>query len=236
VSPPEIPDRVRREIERDLRPVKPLATPWVRALALSPVAAILIAFVLFHFGFRDDFAALGQLGWSLSTLEAFAGLAFVALALTDAVPGRTLSIRIVYAAFAAGAALVIGITFATLAASPTDAPPELVNTFFVYCLEHSLVIGLPALVAAAALAARALPIRPLLVGSLYGFGAGLFADAGWRLFCAVSAPSHVLLAHGGAVVGLTIVGSLSSHVASRLRWRRGSPAVAPPNDTPRNLG
>jgi hypothetical protein len=36
---------------------------------------------------------------------------------------------------------------------------------------------------------------------LLGVGAGLMADAGWRLFCHFSEPAHVIAAHlGGAAV------------------------------------
>ena len=42
---------------------------------------------------------------------------------------------------------------------------------------------------------RAFPLRPRIAGALYGLGAGLMADAGWRLFCHFSNPAHVFGAH-----------------------------------------
>lgn len=47
------------------------------------------------------------------------------------------------------------------------------------------------------LAARAYPTRPVVAGALLGLGAGLMANAGWRLFCHFSEPAHVLSAHVG---------------------------------------
>ena len=61
--------------------------------------------------------------------------------------------------------------------------------------------------------------RPALAGGLYGLGAGLLADAGARLFCWVSDPAHVLLSHGGAILGLVIAGALSAVIVDRARVR-----------------
>jgi hypothetical protein len=47
-----------------------------------------------------------------------------------------------------------------------------------------------------------------VAGALYGLGCGLIADAGLRLYCDYSAPLHVVLAHGGAVAGAMMAGSL----------------------------
>ena len=69
------------------------------------------------------------------------------------------------------------------------------------------------------LAARALPTRPALAGALYGLGAGLMADAGVRLFCWVSAPAHVLVAHGGAILCLAAAGALAATVIERMKER-----------------
>ena len=66
---------------------------------------------------------------------------------------------------------------------------------------------------ASVLAARAYPTRPALAGALIGLGAGLMADAGWRIFCHFSEPAHVLSAHLAAVVMSAVIGAL---VAVRL--------------------
>ena len=76
------------------------------------------------------------------------------------------------------------------------------------CFRTSALAALPALVFAGLLAARALPLRPLAAGALYGLGAGLMSDAGLRLYCDYSVLSHVLFAHMGAVAGVTIAGAV----------------------------
>ena len=85
---------------------------------------------------------------------------------------------------------VFVITTATMAISPTRVPDGLARMFLFYCFERSTAVGIPAIIVATLLAAPTLPIRPSVVGALYGFGSGLFADAGWRLFCNVSEPAH----------------------------------------------
>jgi hypothetical protein len=42
-----------------------------------------------------------------------------------------------------------------------------------------------------------------------GLGSGLLADSGWRLYCEVSDPVHVLTSHAGAIVALTLLGLLA---------------------------
>jgi len=42
--------------------------------------------------------------------------------------------------------------------------------------------------------------------------------AGWRLVCPISTPWHVLTAHGGSVITITLLGALTAHfVAARAR-------------------
>jgi hypothetical protein len=60
-------------------------------------------------------------------------------------------------------------------------------------------------------------LSPQIAGALYGAGAGLLSDAGWRLFCHYSDPLHVLPTHLGAVVAATLLGALAGRL---LRPRR----------------
>jgi hypothetical protein len=45
-------------------------------------------------------------------------------------------------------------------------------------------------------------------GALYGAGAGLAINAGWRIACPVSTPWHALGAHGAAIIATVILGAL----------------------------
>jgi hypothetical protein len=65
------------------------------------------------------------------------------------------------------------------------------------------------------LIARGLAARPIVAGALSGLAAGLMADSGWRLFCEVSDPSHVLTAHAGAIAAVTLAGAAAGAV---LQW------------------
>jgi hypothetical protein len=86
------------------------------------------------------------------------------------------------------------------------------------CFVGTVVSALPLLGAAAVLAARALIVRPWSSGALYGLGAGLGADAGWRLFCHYSDPMHVFAAHTGGVLATTLIGvAVAVTVAARPR-------------------
>ena len=83
------------------------------------------------------------------------------------------------------------------------------------CFRVSAISAIPALFAAAWLAARAFPMRPGVAGALYGLGCGLIADAGLRLYCEYTVPEHVLLGHGGAILGAMALGAIVSKIIPR---------------------
>jgi hypothetical protein len=194
------PSGLRERIARDLKPVRPLRPPLVRALVLAPLAAaIVIAVPALHF-FRSDMAAIGLLrAWGFSIGQAVAGIVIVAAALRESIPGRSLSGVLVAAIVVCGVvvpAALLALTSATFTIGPA---PGQALTDGIACFRTSAAAAVPALMLAAFLAARALPARPSVAGALYGLGAGLIADAGLRLYCEYSQPEHVLLAHGGAI-------------------------------------
>jgi hypothetical protein len=90
------------------------------------------------------------------------------------------------------------------------------------CFTWSAVSAWPAVAVAAVLAARAYPTRPAFTGALLGLGAGLMADAGWRLFCHFSEPAHVLAAHLAAVLASAAAGALLTTVLVTYPARRKS--------------
>jgi len=201
-----IPDALKARVLADLRPVRPLASPWKRALLLLPIGLALLALVPWRYGLRHDVGA-GYV-WGLSLLQLAVGFMVVVAALREVVPDRTLS-RPAQAVLVAGSlALAIGVTYLTWNASGTLAPPEMRYPYWKGCLRHTVLNGLPALLVILLLAARGLMWRPALVGGLAGLAAGLFGDAGWRTFCNVSEPAHVLSAHVGGIVVLAVFGAL----------------------------
>jgi hypothetical protein len=210
--------RVRANIERELRPVEPLAAPAVRALSLLPFALLLLVASVAAFGLRRDATALGiGLTWGASIGQTILGLALVAAALREAVPGTTLSRRVLGTAFGTALIGVLTVTWLTWSASPTRIAPRSVLYVWEVCFGATIISALPALFLSGWLVARAFPLRPRFAGALYGLGAGLMADAGWRLFCHFSDPSHVLAAHTAAVIATCGIGVLIASAPRRLR-------------------
>jgi len=202
----EIPVELRALVARDLQPVRPLAAPVRRALGLVPVAIVLLFAAVVIFGMRRDATRLGlALTWGASTFQILLGLALVVAALREAVPGTTLPRRVVGAAIGTVVVAVLMITLMTWTTSPTTIAPGFVAWVWSICVTGTIVSALPALAIAGWLAARAFPLRPRLAGALYGVGAGLMADAGWRLFCHFSHPGHVFGAH---TLGIAVTGVL----------------------------
>jgi hypothetical protein len=208
-------DTLRSQIARDLRPVRPLAPPLQRTLAVVPFALLLLMAAPFVFSFRD-LAPLGfAWSWGASLAQVIVGLAIIAIALQHAVPGREWPPRALAVAIIAVAVLFTVVTFGSWAASPVGLSRGW-WTISVVCAMSSAITALPVVVLAAALVNRAYPLHPLATGAIAGFGAGLMADAGWRLFCHYSEPAHVLTAHFGGVLLAAAIGAM----LVRLLWRR----------------
>jgi hypothetical protein len=210
------PKELRDRIERDLRPTRPLRPPYVRALVLVPLAVAIVLSVPGLRFFRPDMQAIGVLkAWGFSFGQALAGLIIVGVALRESIPGRTLSRRAIAATFVIG--LAIPFVLLVVTASAFDIGPEPGNELAegIGCFRVSAISAIPALIAAAFLAARAFPMRPGVAGALYGLGCGLIADAGLRLFCDYTTPEHVLFGHGGAIVAAMVVGAAVSKIIPR---------------------
>jgi hypothetical protein len=210
-----VPRDLHDKVARDLRPVKPLRSPSVRALVLVPLAAaIVFAVPALHF-FRSDMRALGLVrGWGFSYAQALGGIVIVALALRESIPGRALSRKALAWAIAAGLALPGIVLVATSSTFDLGPAPGRALSEGIGCFRASAGASLPALIAAALLVARAFPLRPGVAGALYGLGCGLIADAGLRLFCEYTEPPHVAFAHGGAILGAMFVGVVVSKLSA----------------------
>ncbi|MCU1382303.1 MAG: hypothetical protein JWL71_1000 [Acidobacteria bacterium] len=213
------PNDLRDTIARDLRPTRPLRSPVVRALVLLPIAVAIVLSVPGLRFFRSDLAVIGVVkAWGFSFGQALAGLVIVAAALRESIPGRGLSRRAIALTIAAGLAIPFALLAVTASAFDVGPAPGHGLEEGLGCFRVSAVSSIPALIAAAWLAARAFPLRPALAGALYGLGCGLIADAGLRLFCEYTVPTHVLFGHGGAVLGVMALGAIvGKAVAGRRR-------------------
>jgi hypothetical protein len=220
------PDALRLHVAGDLQPVKPLAAPWRRTLWLAPVAIALLTGFAAALGLRADAPLLGPaLTWGASAAEMCLALALCAAALREAVPGTSLPRRAIAASLLLTIAAILAITWITWTSSPTRVPSRIAAWVWQVCFGATIVSALPPLALAGWLAARAFALRPALTGALYGLGAGLMADAGWRLFCHFSHPAHVVGAHLLAVVVVCGLGAAVARV-SAARCPRGWEAVS----------
>jgi hypothetical protein len=202
-----LPETLRAAVAADLRPVAPLASPLRRAGPLVPIAIMLLFAAMLIFGLRRDAPRLGfLLTWGASTAEMMLGLLLAAAALREAVPGTTIPRRVVGVLAGTTVIAVLTITWLTWMASPTFVAPGHVGYVWAICLAGTVAGALPALAVSGWLAARAFPLRPRIAGALYGLGAGLMSDAGWRLFCHFSVPAHVVSAHTLGIAVATLLG------------------------------
>lgn len=208
-----LPADLRARIAPDYQPVRPLRSPWTRTLSVLPLAVLALLASAIAFDVRTDAPNLGWLGvWGLSIAQSVMGLLVVGAALRESVPGRDWSRGAIALWLAIPVVTVVAVTLLSWEVSPVAlrAGWWLVGGI---CFAGSAATALPVVALASVLAARAYPTRPAVAGALLGLGAGLMADAGWRIFCHFSEPAHVLSAHLAAVVMSTMIGSL---VAVRL--------------------
>ncbi len=216
-----LPAGLRARLSADYAPVRTLPSPMARALWVAPLGVLTLVAASWAFDLRLDAPRLGWSGtWGVSGAQVLIGLALVAAALREAVPGRGWGRGAATAWMLLPIATVVLVTLKIWGMSPISLRG---SWWFVsgLCFTGSVVSALPAVALSSILAVRAYPTRPWLTGALLGFGAGLMADAGWRLFCHFSEPAHVLAAHLGGVVLSAAIGAV---VATRLACYRPNSA------------
>lgn len=217
-DPATPPPDLLASIAGDLTPVRRGGTLGRRMALTMPVGLAVFVGLPLAVGLRADAAMLGPLvTWGASALQLGLGVWVIWAGARESVPGRRLPVAGAVAGLAAAAAAVVALTLVTYSQSPTTLAaarllPWAAGTF---CFRGSVAVGAPTLLLAGWLLARALPALPWLAGALFGAGAGLTADATWRLMCPVSDPWHVLVGHGAAVGVLTLAGAVGAWLAAR---------------------
>jgi len=205
-----MPKDLRERLQSDYQPVRVLRSPIARAMGIVPIALVALFAAPIYFNVRPDAPRLGFTGvWGLSLMQSVLGLAVLVAALRESVPGRSWSRGAVALWLAIPIGAVIGVTLFSWSVSPVFLRSEWWYVGSI-CFAGSASTALPVVALAAILASRAYPTRPAIAGLLLGLGAGLIADAGWRIFCHFSEPGHVLSAHLAAVVMSAVIGSLLS--------------------------
>lgn len=183
-----VPAELRDRLAADYHPVRALRSPWTRALWVLPVAVLALVAAPIAFNVRQDATRLGWLAlWGFSVLQCGLGFVVVAAALRESVPGRGWSRGATALWLTMPVILMVGVTLASWQASPVSLSRGWWLVWGV-CFSGSAATALPVVALASVLAARAYPTRPALAGALLGLGAGLMADAGWRVFCHLASP------------------------------------------------
>lgn len=140
------------------------------------------------------------------------GFALIGAALRESIPGRSWRAGAIGLWIVTPIVLGIAVTLASWEASPVILQRAWWMVW-VLCLSGSAATALPLVALASVLVARAYPTRPGIAGFLLGLGAGVIADAGWRMFCHFSEPAHVLSAH---LVGVAVAAVSGWWLAIRL--------------------
>ena len=212
----KLPDELRRAVAADLSPVKPLASPSRRALAVAawiPLAALLVLFAL---GLRRDAEILGWwLTWGAMILQSAFGLLLVGMALAAAIPGRSVSKEGAAMTLFAAALAVGNQAWLTREASAGAIVPDPWISRGPVCFALTTLLGLSVLTIIAALIFRAMPQRAALACLLGGAGAGLMAEGVYHLHCRITDLRHVMVWHAGAIVALALVA-----LAAGFAWER----------------
>lgn len=201
------PAALRDAVSTDIKPVRPLSPVWRRTLIVGAIAvAVMIAIVSIQ-GLRADMSSLSMaLGWGATFLELFIGTVLIGLSLRESVPGLALGHGAIAAALGLGAVVNILIVFATWAGLSTVGAYTEPFMEGIVCSRAEVFFGAPALVVTLILVARALPLRPHVVGLLAGTGVGMIGDGINHLLCPISTLRHVLVWHSGVIVFLALLG------------------------------
>src|SRR5262245_40618600 len=231
---PKPPEALMRAIAEDLKPVRPSPQPLQLALRMVPLALLVSSVILLAIGPRHDLAILGPLlTWGASAAQFVLAIALVWIASHESSPAGRLPRQIVYCASVSSVLVVVLVTLLTLSTSPANAPvlpvPSQVYEMlrvapwimgFACAIGSTLAGGILVLLFSS-LFRNSLVTRPTVGGALYGAGAALAINAGWRIACPVSTPWHALGAHGAAIIATVILGALIGRFLGNRRLHTG---------------
>ena len=218
---PKPPEVLMRAIAQDLRPVRPSPQPFHLALRMVPLALLVSSLILLAIGPRRDAGILGPLlTWGASAAQFVLAVALVWIAAHECIPVGRLPRQIVYSAAIGASLVVVFITLLTFSISPANEPllpipPRINEMLLVSPWIMGFACGIASTLAGGILVLffswvfrNSLATRPTVAGALYGAGAGLAINAGWRIACPVSTLWHALGAHGAAIIATVILGAL----------------------------
>jgi hypothetical protein len=144
-------------------------------------------------------------------------IALVWIAAHESTPSGRLPRQMLYFAAVAASFVVVFVTLLTFSTSPANepllhVPPSINEKLRVSPWIMGFACGIGSTLAGGILVLlfswlfrSSLATRPAVAGALYGAGAGLAINAGWRIACPISTPWHALGAHGAAIIATTLV-------------------------------
>ena len=228
------PEALMQAIAQDLRPVRPSPQPLQLALRMIPLALLVSVVILQAIGPRHDLSILGPLlGWGASAVQFVLAIVLVWIAAHESTPAGRLPRELVYLAATAASLLVVFVTVLTFSTSPANAPLLRVAPRVNEMLRDSPWVmgfgcGIGSTLAGGILVLlfswvfrNSLATRPTVAGALYGAGAGLAINAGWRIACPFSTPWHALGAHGAAIIATVFLGALIGRYLGKRRLHIG---------------
>jgi hypothetical protein len=173
------------------------------------------------------------LTWGASAAQFVLAIALVWIAAHESIPVGRLPRHIVYSAAVAASLVVVFISLLTFSTSPASEPllrvPPRINEILraspwimgFACGIGSTIAGGILVLFFSWVFRNSLATRPAVAGALYGAGAGLAINAGWRIACPVSTPWHALGAHGAAIIATVILGALIGRFLGNRRLHIG---------------
>ena len=207
-----LPEALREALRHDAAPVRPLLPPGARTALVLVVALLSAATLLTLAGLRLDRQMLDPwLLWIPASLRFVAGALLIYLALREGVPGSGGS-TLVRSAALLGAPLLLVVLAEWAAAGGETAvasPPATIGLWVsLGCYPREVLVAVPSLLLFSWLLAQAYPLRPVFAATAGALGAALVADAVLHLACPMTALSHTLLVHGGAVASITAAATI----------------------------
>ena len=214
---PKPSEALMRVVGQDLRPVQPSPLPLRLALQTALFALLVSSLVLLALGIRGDSGSLGPLlTWGASATQFTLAIVLVWIAAHESTPAGRLPIGTVYSAALAALLVVVAITLSTFWISPLGSTLRVAGALRVVppwimdlaCGIGSTVAGGILVLLFSWVFRNSLATRPTVAGALYGAGAGLAINAGWRIACPYPTLRHTLGAHGTAIVATVLLGTL----------------------------
>lgn len=185
--PPAVDAGIHARIVADLRPVRPLRAPWVRAAAAAAIGLGLTLGLAAVTGMH----LREPIPWSgfLAAATLFAG--GLCFAMSSVVPGTAPPLS-----WRAGFLALPPLGFGALVLATCGATGPVGSA---HCLEAGLLISLTPAAVAAFFVRRGFPTLPATTGAIAGLAAGLLGVGMLHLSCPDLAGPHLLLWHGGVL-------------------------------------